>query len=124
MVKTITTPSGNEIKLSNAAAFLIVYKNQFGREPLKDLLKFQKATESHKGDDFLKIASELDLDILYNLAWTLAKLGNFNRVKDPIKFFIENDDFLPLDHVDDIIEMVMGSLSIDMVLEVEQDEKN
>lgn len=128
MIKTIKTNSGKEIELSNAAAFLYVYKNQFGQEPLKDIFALQKSfaidtAEEEKEADYTKIMEDFELTIAYNLAWALAKMAKPSSIKDPITFFTEYDDFYPLDHIETILEMALGSLSIS-AFKVDEEEKN
>lgn len=108
MEKLITTKSGREIKLSSSAAFLYLYKSQFHRDPLKDLMEMSK--ENGEGN------FDVDTETLYNVTWALAKCAN-KEVSDPISFYTENSDFLPLDHVTEIIEIAMGSLISEVEIE-------
>lgn len=113
MIKKITTPSDKEIKLSSSAVFLLLYKDQFKSDPLKDILEMAgslDAKEELTGDDLIS----LDLPILYNLAWALAKCADPKKVGDPLEFYSKNEDFLPLDHVDAILDLAMGSMTTDV----------
>lgn len=123
MIKTIQTPSGKEIRLSNSAAFLIAYKNQFNREPLKDIMSIQKAVESSDKNDYISMIANMDLEVVYNLAWALAKLAN-NKIGTPMEFYQKYDDFLPLDHIDEVLNMSLESLTGQASVQVEEDSKN
>lgn len=122
MIKTIKTPN-SEIRLSNAAAFLIVYKNQFNREPLKDIIKIQKSLVNEEGLTGADAFANVELEHLYNVAWALAKLADF-KIGTPLEFYTKNEDFLPLDHAEDILTMAIESLTGDAIVSEEVQEKN
>ncbi len=124
MIKTITLDEGKEIRLSDSAAFLLVYKAQFGREPIQDLLKVQQAFTVKEGEelDTLDAMQKFDMEIIYNIAWALAKVGN-TTIKDPIKFYSEFGDFKPIEHINDILDMALRSLSPSFSLEIEEEEE-
>ena len=124
MIKTITLDEGKEIRLSDSAAFLLVYKAQFGREPIQDLLKVQQAFTVKEGEesDTLDAMQKFDMEIIYNIAWALAKVGN-TAIKDPIKFYSEFGDFKPIEHINDILDMALRSLSPSFSLEIEEEEE-
>ena len=124
MIKTITLDEGKEIRLSDSAAFLLVYKAQFGREPIQDLLKVQQAFTVKEGEelDTLDAMQRFDMEIIYNIAWALAKVGN-TTIKDPIKFYSEFGDFKPIEHINDILDMALRSLSPSFSLEIEEEEE-
>lgn len=124
MIKTITLDEGKEIRLSDSAAFLLVYKAQFGREPIQDLLKVQQAFTVKEGEelDTLDAMQRFDMEIIYNIAWALAKVGN-TTMKDPIKFYSEFGDFKPIEHINDILDMALRSLSPSFSLEIEEEEE-
>ena len=124
MIKTITLDEGKEIRLSDSAAFLLVYKAQFGREPIQDLLKVQQAFTVKEGEelDTLDAMQKFDMEIIYNIAWALAKVGN-TTIKDPVKFYSEFGDFKPIEHINDILDMALRSLSPSFSLEIEEEEE-
>lgn len=123
MNKTIQTPSGKEVRLSNAAAFLIVYKNQFNREPLKDIIKLQKSFDVSESKDSTEALANVELEHLYNIAWALAKLAD-SKIGTPLDFYAKNDDFIPLDHADEILTMAIESLTGEAIVSEEAQEKN
>lgn len=126
MIKTIFTESDKEIKLSNAAAFLYVYKNQFGKEPLKDIAELTKAFQNQEEElDQMELMKRFDLEVLYNLAWSLAKTAD-RKTEEPMDFYLKYDDFKPLDHALDIINLAVSSLTGSFEVEdsKEQSEKN
>ena len=127
MIETIRLNDGSEVELSSAAAFLIVYKNQYKREPLQDIMSIASSvgTEEVEGID---VMNNLDLEIVYNLAWALAKTANYKEVKDPLTFYLENPEFKPVEHLVTILNLSLGSISPDFTIdtdeEVEEEEKN
>lgn len=100
MQKTITTESGKRVELSSSAAFLYIYKNQFGEDPLKQLM-------SLSGEE------TIELSTLYNYAWALAKCARPSDTPDPMTFYLENDDFYPVDYAQEIIEMLTRAFMTD-----------
>lgn len=123
MIKTISL-GNKEIKLSSAAAFLLVYKQQFKREPLQDIMEISKKLEVVDHENSNDLVKNMDLEVVYNLAWALAKTANYSKVSDPISFYIENEDFKPIEHIDTIISMALTSISPDFEIEEEVEEKN
>ena len=108
MEKIITTESGKEIKLNSSAAFLYIYKNQFREDPLKDLMGMSNAFTNKS--ELNEMMAGLDLEILYNMSWALAKCGD-PTIPEPIEFYKINDDFLPLDHAEEIVDLALSSLT-------------
>lgn len=123
MNKTIQTPSGKEVRLSNAAVFLIVYKNQFNREPLKDIIKIQKSFNLSESKDSTEALANVELEHLYNIAWALAKSAD-SKTGTPLDFYSKYDDFIPLDHADEILTMAIESLTGEAIVSEEADKKN
>lgn len=125
MIKIIQLED-KELKLSSAAAFLLVYKQQFKREPLKDIMEISENMEVVDEKNSTELIANLDLEVVYNLAWALAKTANYSKVNDPISFYIENENFKPIEHIDTIISMALTSISPDFELDIEKgsEEKN
>lgn len=97
MRKTFKTPSGKEVTLSSSAAFLLVYRRQFGEKALQGLQE-------------LISGKFTDLSLFYNFAWSLYACANYDNYLDPMAFYTTYDDFLPMDHADEIAEMITASM--------------
>ena len=87
-------------------------------------LKVQQAFTVKEGEelDTLDAMQKFDMEIIYNIAWALAKVGN-TTIKDPIKFYSEFGDFKPIEHITDILDMALRSLSPSFSLEIEEEEE-
>lgn len=97
MEKTIIV-GGKELKLKSTAAFMLKYKAQFRKDPLQEVMKLQKA-------------EDIDIELLYNLVWALAKTAD-NSIKEPTEFFDEYENLPLLDEgfMNEIVDMVLGSM--------------
>ena len=124
MEKIINIENGKDIKLSSSAAFLYIYKNQFGREPLKDLMNLQKGFVNSEETDEIQLMETFNLEVIQNLAWALAKVGDYKGTPEPIEFYLNNPNFMPLDHVSELLTLALGSISVNMQVEEEIEEKN
>ena len=124
MEKIINIENGKDIKLSSSAAFLYIYKNQFGREPLKDLMNLQKGFVNSEETDEIQLMETFNLEVIQNLAWALAKVGDYKGTPGPIEFYLNNPNFMPLDHASEILNLALGSISVNMQVEEEIEEKN
>jgi len=95
MEKTINI-AGVPVKLKSTAATPFIYKAQFGRDYIKDLLKMASLTDlqkavNDKGElDVKKLNVEdiekLDLSVFYNYLWALAKNAD-SSIPEPIEWF-------------------------------------
>lgn len=118
MIKTVETSEGKEIKLASSGAFLYIYRNQFGLDPFKDLFGMVEKVRGNydedgqliDGVDMFELMKSIDVYTLQNIAWALAKNAN-KDVKEPIEFYHDNPDFLPMDHMSEIIDLAMGSMT-------------
>lgn len=111
MIKVLTTPSGREVTLSSTAAFLYIYKNQFRREPLKDLMEIASALTENENEEenYMEMIQKFDMETIYGITWALAKCADKNT-PEPLEFYTKNPDFFPIDHIDVIVDMALGSM--------------
>lgn len=118
MEKVLKTNSGKEVKLASSAAFLYIYHNQFKEDPfeklfamVEDINEYNKSVLDNPDEERnnLEIMKHIDILFLSNLTWAMAKNAN-GTIDGPIEFYQANPDFLPLDHIEEIIELAMNSL--------------
>ncbi len=57
---------GKAVPFKATAAFLLRYKNQFGRDALDDINRMQSAVDT----------GQVNIEILYDMAWVLAKTAD------------------------------------------------
>lgn len=86
------------LRLKSTAAFLLKYKAQFRRDPIKDLMK-------------MKDLEEIEMETLYNVVWSLAKNAD-KTIKDPVEFFDEFESLpiLDKDFINTVINLALGSM--------------
>jgi len=112
MEKTLTI-DGRQVRFKSSGAFLLRYKSQFGRDALQDVYKLQKAVrwDKHQKKHVLGNVNALDLEVLYNLAWTLAKTAD-PSIPPPMEW-LDSFSTFPLQEimpeVMDLIQMSLGT---------------
>ena len=106
-MEKILTIDGRQVKFKSTGAFLLRYKAQFGRDALQDILRIQPAIDN-KGR--IKNISALDLEVLYDLAWTLAKTADPN-IPPPMEWLDEFSEFPLMDIVPELTDLIFGCLS-------------
>lgn len=107
-MEKILNIDGRQVKFKSTGAFLLKYKAQFHRDALQDIFKLQKAMDL----DTMKITNieALDLDVFYNLVWTLAKTAD-PTIKPPMEWLDEFSVFPLMDIIPEIIDMIFSCLS-------------
>lgn len=84
-MEKVLTIDGRQVPFKSTGAFLLRYKAQFGRDALKDLARLEKAVKEKEDADEstpederyeVGVVDELDLEVFYNMAWTLAKTAD------------------------------------------------
>lgn len=107
-MEKILTIDGRQVKFKSTGAFLLRYKAQFGRDALQDIFKLQGAIDN-KGQ--IKDIGALDLEIIYDLVWTLAKTAD-PSIPLPLEWLDGFSEF-PLNEIvpelNDLISSSMGS---------------
>ena len=107
-MEKIVTIDGRQVKFKSTGAFLLKYKAQFGRDALQDTFKLQNAinTKTNK----IKDLSALDLEVFYNLIWTLAKTAD-PSIPPPMEWLDEFSEFPLMDIIPEIVDMVFSCLT-------------
>ena len=105
-MEKILTIDGRQVKFKSTGAFLLRYKAQFGRDALRDIFKLQDAVDSKNR---IKNIDALDLEVFYNLVWTLAKTADPN-IPPPMEWLDEFSEFPLMDIIPEIIDLIFSSL--------------
>ena len=98
---------GRQVKFKSTGAFLLRYKAQFGRDALQDILRIQSAIDN-KGR--IKNIDTLDLEVFYNLIWTLAKTAD-PSIPPPLEWLDEFSEFPLMDIIPEIVDMIFSCLT-------------
>ena len=98
---------GRQVKFKSTGAFLLRYKAQFGRDALQDILKLQGAIDNKNQ---IKNIDALDLEVFYNLVWTLAKTAD-PSIPPPLEWLDEFSEFPLMDIIPEIVDMIFSCLT-------------
>lgn len=98
---------GRQVKFKSTGAFLLKYKAQFHRDALQDIFKLQGAVDA---DNKITNIEALDLEVFYNLVWTLAKTADPN-IQPPMEWLDSFSEFPLLDIIPDVTDMIFSCLS-------------
>jgi hypothetical protein len=99
---------GRQVAFKSTGAFLLRYKAQFGRDAIQDIYKLQQTV-----DTVGQIANidALDLEVFYNLIWTLAKTAD-PTIPPPLEWLDTFSEFPLIDIIPEVIDMMFASLSV------------
>jgi len=106
-MEKILTIDGRQVKFKSTGAFLLRYKAQFGRDALQDILKLQGAIDNKNQ---IKNIGALDLEVFYNLVWTLAKTAD-PSIPPPLEWLDEFSEFPLMDIIPEIVDMIFSCLT-------------
>ncbi|CDV96349.1 Hypothetical protein DPCES_5351 [Desulfitobacterium hafniense] len=115
-MEKILTIDGRQVPFKSTGAFLLKYKAQFGRDAMQDIFKLQKAMEDkvdvETGEKSAKITNleALDLEVFYNLVWTLAKTAD-PEIAPPMEWLDGFGEFPLLEIIPEITGMIFSCLS-------------
>lgn len=98
---------GRQVKFKSTGAFLLRYKAQFKRDALQDLLKLEGAIDKKNQ---IKDIDALDLEVLYNMVWTLAKVAD-PSIPPPMEWLDEFSAFPIMEILPEVIDMITGCLT-------------
>ena len=105
-MEKILTIDGRQVKFKSTGAFLLRYKAQFGRDALQDIFRLQTAVDA---EGVIKDASALDLEIIFNLVWSLAKTAD-PSIPPPMEWLDEFSEFPLAEIVPEVVDMIFSSL--------------
>jgi len=106
-MEKILTIDGRQVKFKSTGAFLLRYKAQFGRDAIQDIFKLQNAIDMKINE--LKDISALDLEVFYNLIWTLAKTAD-SSIPPPMEWLDTFSEFPLVEIIPEVMELIMASL--------------
>jgi len=97
---------GRQVRFKSTGAFLLRYKAQFGRDAIQDIFKLEGA---FKGNEIANV-DVLDLEIFFNLAWTLAKTAD-PTIPPPMEWLDGFSEFPIMDIIPEISDMIFSSIT-------------
>ncbi|NCA95886.1 MAG: hypothetical protein EOM74_02795 [Methanomicrobia archaeon] len=93
-MEKIIVIDGKEVPFKSSGAFLLRYRSQFGKDPLSDVSGLDLGLKHYAETGSLE---KIDMVVLYNLIWTLAKTAN-PTIKPPMEWLDEFNEF-PIDEI-------------------------
>ena len=114
-MEKILNIDGQPVKFKSTGAFILRYKAQFHRDALKDIYKLKDAIEEKTDEEtgektsVLKNIEALDLEVFYNLVWTLAKTAN-PQTPPPMEWLDTFSEFPLFEILPDVMDMMFSSL--------------
>lgn len=106
-MEKILTIDGRQVKFKSTGAFLLRYKAQFGRDAIQDIFKLSNAVDLKTKK--LKNVEALDLEVFYNLVWTLAKTAEPN-LPPPMEWLDTFSKFPLVEILPEVMDMIMSCL--------------
>jgi hypothetical protein len=110
---------GRQVKFKSTGAFLLRYKAQFHRDAIKDIYKMQDCVEKVKEKDEisgetietvkLKDMDAFDMEIFYNLIWTLAKTAD-STLAPPLEWLDTFGEFPLMEIIPEVEDMIFTSM--------------
>lgn len=105
-MEKIITIDGRQVKFKSTAAYLLRYKAQFGRDAMQDLFKLHKAIDKKTKE--IKDLSALDLQIFFDMVWTLAKTAD-PALPPPMEWLDTFSSFPLIEHLPEWMDMIQNS---------------
>lgn len=123
-MEKIITIDNRQVKFKSTGAFLLRYKAQFHRDAIKDIYRLQGAVEvveetivdDETGEErivkknIIKDIEALDLEVFYNLVWTLAKTAD-PTILTPMEWLDTFSEFPLYDILPELMHMIFSSFN-------------
>jgi len=106
-MEKILNIDGRQVKFKSTGAFLLKYKAQFHRDALKDIYKIQGALGE---DNEIANIEALDLEVFYDLVWTLAKTAD-PSIDPPMEWLDTFGEFPLMDIIPEIIDLIFSCIT-------------
>lgn len=112
MEKTIEI-SGIQVTFKSSGAVPKRYKMQFQRDFFKDLISLgvmnQETGELTEAKQ-LEMASRVDFDVFFDIAWTLAKTAD-KSILDPLSWLDGFEEFPIMEIIPELQDMIAATIS-------------
>lgn len=102
--------AGRDVTFKITGALPKRYKMQFQRDFFKDLLSMKKVSGSISHEDIENVMNDINLDIFYDIAWTMAKTADAT-VPDPLTWLDSFDEFPIVDILPQLQDLLIASIT-------------
>lgn len=106
-MEKILNIDGRQVKFKSTGAYLLKYKAQFGRDALQDIFKLEGAID--KETKKIVDIEALNLEVFYNLVWTLAKTAD-PTIPPPMEWLDGFSEFPLADIIPEVIDMITSCM--------------
>jgi hypothetical protein len=109
MEKTLII-DGKEVSFKSTGATALRYKAQFGKDYLAEIMKLSnlgKLSKDGKLDP--KAIENMDFELFYEIAWTLAKTAN-NQINDPLTWLDQFETFPLMEIIPDLQDLITSTI--------------
>lgn len=98
---------GRQVRFKSTGAFLLRYKAQFKRDAIQDIFKLAGAI-NQKTNQIVNIEA-LDLEIFYNMVWTLAKTAD-PSIEPPLEWLDGFNEFPLVEILPEVTELIFSCM--------------
>lgn len=106
-MEKILNIDGRQVKFKSTGAFLLRYKAQFKRDAIQDIFKLANAINEETNE--ITNIEALDLEVFYNLVWTLAKTAD-NTIDPPMEWLDGFSEFPLMEIIPEVTELIFSCM--------------
>lgn len=106
-MEKILNLDGRQVKFKSTGAFLLRYKAQFGRDAIQDIFRLAQAIDEETKT--IKDVNALDLEVFYNLVWTLAKTAD-PSIDPPMEWLDTFSEFPLMEIIPETVDLIFSCL--------------
>ncbi len=106
-MEKIISIDGRDVKFKSTGAYLLRYKAQFGRDALQDILRLSQVIDQETKE--ITNIDSLDLEVFYNLIWTLAKTAEPN-LPPPMDWLDTFSQFPLMDIIPEVMDLIFACI--------------
>lgn len=106
-MEKILNIDGRNVKFKSTGAYLLRYKAQFQRDAIQDMLRLEQSIDSKTRK--IKKIEAFDLEVFYNLVWTLAKTAD-PSIPPPMEWLDGFSEFPLEDILPDVMDMITSCI--------------
>lgn len=106
-MEKILNIDGRNVKFKSTGGYLLRYKSQFKRDAIQDIFKLANAI-NEKTREIVNIDA-LDLEVFYNLVWTLAKTAD-PSIPPPMEWLDTFSEFPLMEIIPEITDMIFSCM--------------
>ena len=107
-MEKILNIDGRQVKFKSTGAFLLKYKAQFGKDAIQDIIRLSKSIDEDTKE--INSIETFDLEVFYNLVWTLAKTADPN-IPPPIEWLDTFSEFPLIEIIPEVTDMIFSCLT-------------